>query len=136
MSVTTSTVWERALPTRLYEEEKLQASAMRFLDLALPPNAIAHHSPGEGKRTLKARHQLKRSGYKKGWPDIEIIWRGRERSIFIELKVPGGYVRPEQRAMHNRLIYCGAEVFVARSVPEVEALLRGIGIPLRASVAA
>jgi hypothetical protein len=127
-------IWSEALPrpARNNAEAKLQAAVMQYLALALPAGAIAHHSPGEGLRSKRAQGDLKRSGYQKGWPDIEVIWCGR--SAFIELKVPGAYPSAAQRTMHQRLEYCGCPVLLCRSLPEVEAGLRGLGLPLRASV--
>jgi hypothetical protein len=125
--------WAERLPSvkRNNEEEKLQATVMQYLALALPPGAVAHHSPGEGLRSKRAQGELKRSGYQKGWPDIEVIYRGR--SYFIELKAPGSYPSAAQRTMHQRLEYCGCPVLLCRSGPEVEAGLRGLGLPLRAT---
>jgi hypothetical protein len=121
--------------THRREEEALQAAAMDYLDRALPLDAVAHHSPGEGKRSKRAQGLLKRSGYKRGWPDIEIIWKGR--SYFIEMKTPTGVVTPDQRLMHSRLLRCGAVgVVVCRSVPAVEQELRAFGIPVRGTVMA
>lgn len=121
-------------PPRRQDELELQAAVMTFLGWALPPDAIANHSPGEGKRTRRAQADLRRSGYQAGWPDIEVIWRGR--GIFIELKGKRGVLSAAQRETRRRLIYCGCEVCLCRSVPEVEQALREIGIPLRAGVAA
>jgi hypothetical protein len=115
------------------EEARLQAAVMAYLAWALPANAIANHSPGEGKRTRRAQGDLRRSGYQAGWPDIEVIYNGR--SCFIELKAKRGVLSAAQREMQRRLIYCGSEVCLCRSVPEVEQALREIGIPLRARVA-
>jgi hypothetical protein len=125
--------WAERLPTvkRNNAEEKLQRQVMEFLALALPHDAIAHHSPGEGLRSKRAQGELVRSGHKKGWPDIEIVWRGR--IYFIELKAPGGYPSAAQREMHKRLMYCDAPVMLCRSVDEVESQLREATIPLRAT---
>jgi hypothetical protein len=120
-----------APPPRNEGEKKLQAAVMQYLAVALPDGAIAHHSPGEGLRSRRAQGDLKRSGYQKGWPDIEVIYRGR--SYFIELKAHGGYPSAAQRMMHQRLEYCGCPVMLCRSGPQVEAALRGLGFPLRAS---
>jgi hypothetical protein len=125
---------QRTVVRRKHEEADLQAQVMAFLRVALPPDAIAHHSPGEGKRTQRAQGELKRSGYQTGWPDVEIVWRGRV--YFIELKSKHGVLSAEQRATHRRLIYCGADVMLCKSLPEVEAALREATLPLRASVAA
>jgi hypothetical protein len=132
VSVVTSSLLPELDVVRRHEEADLQAAVMAYLALALPPNAIAHHSPGEGKRTKRAQWELKRSGYQTGWPDIEIVFRGR--IFFIELKRPkGGSLSPAQRECRRRLEYCEAPVMLCRSVPEVEAQLREACIPLRAS---
>jgi hypothetical protein len=65
---------------------------------------------------------------------LAVIRRGR--AIFIELKAKRGVFSTAQRAMDRRLIYAGADVCLCRSVPEVEAALRQVGVPLRAVVAA
>jgi hypothetical protein len=119
---------------RRHDEDDLLHAAMQYLRIALPHDAIAHHSPGEGKRTKAAQALLSRSGYCKGWPDIEIVWRGR--IYFIELKAARGVLSASQRETHRRLIYCGAEVMLCRSVEGVEAALREACVPLRASVSA
>jgi hypothetical protein len=126
--------WAERLPSvkRNNEEAKLQAQVMQYLALALPQDAVAHHSPGEGLRSKRAQGELVRSGHKKGWPDIEIVWRGRV--FFTELKAPGSYPSAAQREMHKRLMYCDAPVMLCRSLAEVEAQLREACVPLRASV--
>jgi hypothetical protein len=118
---------------RRHEEADLQAQVMEYLRWALPADAVAHHSPGEGKRSLRAQRDLKRSGYQAGWPDIEIVWRGHP-SIFIELKAARGTLSEVQRRMHIKLAYCGAEVIACKSLLCVEEALRELGVPLRASV--
>jgi hypothetical protein len=124
------------LPRRKHEEDDLLYAAMEFLDLALPIEAIAHHSPGEGKRSKRAQGHLKRSGYRKGWPDIQILWRGHS-DVFIELKVPGRAPDPDQRELHKRLtICCGCVVIVCKTLGCIEESLRELGMPLRARVAA
>jgi hypothetical protein len=121
-------------PRRRHEEADLQHAVMQYLGWALPADAIAHHSPGEGKRTRRAQGELKRSGYNRGWPDVLVIHAGR--CFAIELKAKHGTVSPAQRAMMGKLYYCGCEVVTCRSVPEVQAALQHLGVPLRGSVAA
>lgn len=122
------------VPTRLNPEAVLQHAVMTFLAAALPSDAITHHSPGEGKRTKGAQAALSRSGFCKGWPDIEIVWQGRV--YFIELKAARGVLSAAQRETHRRLVYSGATVAVCRSVDGVERALRDAGMPLRATVMA
>jgi hypothetical protein len=118
---------------RRHDEADLQAACMAYLRLALPPDAVAHHSPGEGKRTLRAQRDLKRSGYQAGWPDIEII-RKDHPNIYVELKAARGQLSVEQRAMRHKLEYCGCAVLLCRTVEGMECALRELGVPLRASV--
>ena len=118
---------------RAHPEADLRHTVMQYLDWALPADAVAQPIPIEGKRTVRARRDLSYSGYKAGWPDIQILWRGHP-AILIELKAARGSLSADQRHMHNRLTYCGAKVALARSVAEVEALLRECGVPLRATV--
>ena len=129
--------WVHQVPepaARRHDEDDLLAAVMKFLDWTLPPDAIAHHSPGEGKRTKAAQATLRRSGYKAGWPDVLVIFRGR--ALLIELKTPVGRVSMAQRAMHKRLVYAGADMMVCRSVLDVQNSLLEAGIPLKGTVSA
>ena len=131
--VVTATLWAPLPVPRKRDEEALQAAVIAYLDLALPADAIAHHSPNEGKRTRRAAGTLKRSGTRAGWPDIQIIHRGWP-DIFIELKTPRGGLSPVQRAMHDKLRYCGCTVLLCRSAECVETSLLELGMPLRATL--
>jgi len=119
---------------RRHEEADFLHASMQYLDWALPPDAIACHSPGEGKRSRAAQITLRRSGYKAGWPDICIIYRGR--ALFVELKARRGVMSPAQKAMMRKLIYCGADVICVRTLPDLEAALREACVPLKGRVAA
>jgi hypothetical protein len=132
--VTASLLPERT-SARRHDEADLMHTCMGYLAWSLPPDAIAHHSPGEGMRSLRAQRDLKRSGYQKGWPDIEIIWRGHS-NIFIELKAARGVMSEAQRTMRQRLEYCGCTVLLCRTPEGMECALRELGVPLRGSVAA
>lgn len=116
--------------TRGQDEARLQHAVMQYLAWALPPDAVAHHSPGEGKRGVRARADLKRSGFQSGWPDVEVVHKGRVH--FIELKIPKGQVSPAQRTMANKLKYCGAPVCLCRRLEDVYEVLVASGVPLRA----
>lgn len=115
-------------------ERELHSAVVLFLGYALPVTAVLHHSPNEGKRGLQAQRDLKTSGVRTGWPDLEIIYQGR--AYFLELKAPHKYPSAEQRAVHASLRAAGCEAVTCRSVAEVEMALSGWGIPLRARIAA
>jgi len=46
-----------------------------------------------------------------GFPDLVLV---RERCIFVELKAPGKYPKPEQRVWLDKLTAAGVEVYVWR----------------------
>lgn len=115
-------------------ERQIHSAVVAYLAVALPADAILHHSPNEGKRGWNAQRDLKAHGTMKGWPDLEIFWQAK--TYFIELKAPKKYPTAEQKACHHRLRDAGFAVLVCRSVADVELFLEGEGVPLRARVAA
>lgn len=88
---------------------------------------------GGGGRVRGA--MLKAAGLLAGWPDIQLVPRGRCLCL-IELKAEGKYPTPEQRALHERLRSLGCLVAVCRSVDEVEGVLKAWMIPMRGRIAA
>jgi len=118
---------------RQHPEESLQRAVAAYLDLALPEDACWTTIPaGGGGRVRGAK--LKGMGYKAGWPDLQIVYRGR--LICIELKSEKGRLSKPQKAMHERLTLAGAAVFTATSLAEVEHILHCFGMQLRASTRA
>ena len=65
----------------------------------------------EGLRTGMALHPTEI-----GQPDICGCWRGR--FIALEIKRPGGHLRPSQKAFADRIIAAGGIYTIARSVEE------------------
>ena len=118
---------------RRHPEDDLQKAVKKFLDIALPPDAIFHHSPNGGWRVKREAAKFKEMGVKAGWPDITIIWNGG-RSWFIELKIDRNTPSLAQLACHTALRLAGSKVEVCKSLDEVEVQLRDWGIPLAASV--
>lgn len=113
-------------------EHELQVTCAAYLDWALPDDAAWCHVPNEGKRSKAAGARLKREGLKPGWPDIEVIYRGR--SIFIELKAPGKYPSKVQRDIHTRLTMAGCLVMpCCRSIDAMVEFLK-LFIPLKGRV--
>jgi hypothetical protein len=119
---------------RRHEEDDLQRAVMRFLDVALPADAVAFAIPNGGKRHAREAARMKGLGVRAGVPDLCVVAAGRP--ILIELKTKHGVVSAAQREMQRRLIYAGAAVCLCRSVAEVEASLLEAAVHLRARVAA
>jgi hypothetical protein len=119
---------------RQYPEAELQRAVHRYLLLALPLDALHFAIPNGLMRSRKVAARAKGEGVTAGVCDLCVIYRGR--ALFIELKAAAGQMSKAQRAMHKRLIYCGAEVMLCRSVEGVETALRECGVHLRATVSA
>lgn len=113
-------------------EDDLHADIVSKLRVMLPPKAVLHHSPNEGKRGWRAQRWLKASGTRPGWVDLEIIFEGRFYGI--ELKAGKNKPTALQAATHDALFEAGAKVKVCRSLEDVIDTLAGWKIPLRGKV--
>jgi hypothetical protein len=47
-----------------------------------------------------------------GWPDIVFAHDGKCRLVFVEFKIEGGKVTPEQTAWHDTLAKCDMEIYL------------------------
>ncbi len=111
-------------------EEVLQRATARYLDLALPDDAVWFHCPSGGARSKAEAGIFKAMGVKPGIPDIIVIYRGR--MIAIELKAARGRSSPAQKDMHERLRAAGAYVYTTKRIEDVEIILRTF-MPLTAT---
>jgi len=102
-------------------EHDLQIQVAQYLNLALPSQTVWHHSPNEGKHKVYYRKLQIKKGMHTGWPDIEIIHRGR--FICIELKTAKGRLSKAQKACHGKITLAGGLVKVCRSLEEVQQFL-------------
>ncbi len=114
-------------------EEMFQRAVARYLDLALPEDAVWFHPPNGGARSKAAAGIFKAMGVKAGVPDLIVIYQGQV--VAIELKAPGGTLSKAQKAMHERLMLAGALVYTATRIEEVEGFLRAT-VPLKATTGA
>lgn len=112
-------------------EFKLHVSVARFLNLALPLDATWCTTPTVGSSLVQGA-KLKATGYRRGWPDICVLWQGG--AYFLELKSAKGTVDPEQRACHGAITRAGCKVGIARTLEDCQYWLEQWGIPLRAVV--
>ena len=70
-------------------------------------------------RTSTGSFTMQRTGI----PDLCVIHKGR--CVWLEVKRPGGYLRPNQKEEIARMESAGAEVYVVRSLDEVKAIFTG-----------
>jgi hypothetical protein len=101
----------------LMSEQELHLQVAQYLNVALPTQTVWHHSPNEGKHKPYYRKLQIKKGMHTGWPDIEIIYRGR--FIGIELKTEKGRVSKAQKACHDKITLSGGLVKICRSLDEV-----------------
>lgn len=102
-------------------EQELQIQVCRFLDVALPEDAVYFAIPNGFKRTKVEAGVAKITGQKAGVSDLCIIHRSRP--IFIELKAPKGRLSEAQAHMQASLMLAGALVQTCRSLEDVEGFL-------------
>ena len=113
-------------------EDQLHMRIGQWLDIVLPPGAVWHHSPNEGKRHVAYKVKQKKMGTKPGWPDIEIFVPGDQSkvgnsiAIFIEVKRPGGKLSANQAMMREKLELAGCFWQLCKSVDQVHDYLDGI----------
>lgn len=116
-------------------EEQLHRAVAEYLTTVIDSSVVEWSTfpAGGGGRVRGAK--LKAMGLRPGLGDILILPRGR-CACWIELKAAKGTVKPEQKAMHQRLRDLGCLVAVCRSVDEVEGVLKAWMIPMRGRIAA
>ena len=116
-------------------EAHLQKKVCQYLDIVLPDFSIYHHSANEGRgNKVQFYMKLYLMGFKSGWPDLEIFVPDC-KPIFLELKRPGNYATPKQKAIHKLLEYAGTHVFICKSLQDVYQSLVNI-VPLKKHQAA
>lgn len=117
--------------TRRQDEFRFSCVVADFLKRALPSTALHSHFPAGESRSAITGARLKRMGLQKGWPDFLIIHDGK--LVGLELKAGKGKASPEQTAVGDAFVANGFSWQIVRSLEEVERVLIGAGIPLKAS---
>lgn len=119
-------------------EQQLQIQVANYLRLALMPpivwSAIGHGGGGAIRGAI-----LKAMGLRAGMPDIVILAPNPDGALHpvvigLELKAANGRQSPAQRDTQACWQDCFGYYHLCRSVDEVEGFLRGVGLPLRASL--
>lgn len=116
--------------TRRDREGPIHKSILQYLTRVLRDKMI-HHSPAETRRPGRAG-DVERSvnaamGVSAGFPDLMVIL-GDGRLLFFEVKAPGNYPSPKQRAWGEFLTRAGHLWAVVYSIDDVRACLAAWGI--------
>ena len=111
-------------------EQKIHEDIVRYLRAVLPPDHILMHARNEGNRGGRqgvidgARGVA--MAVMPGWPDLLIYVDAKGYAI--EVKKPGEYLKPIQKAVAAQLARQGIPHAVCRSVDDARALLANWGI--------
>jgi hypothetical protein len=111
-------------------EEGLQRSAVQYLAVALPPDAIFWATPNQrGTRKRFEMGLLAGLGVRPGMPDLNILYR----SLFVglELKAAAGRSSAAQLEAGRAIMDAGGSYRTCFSLDDIDAALRAVGIPLR-----
>tara|TARA_R110000796_G_scaffold8721_1_gene28287 strand:+ start:1166 stop:1441 length:276 start_codon:yes stop_codon:yes gene_type:complete len=90
-------------------------------------------------RKVAFKMKLKSMGTRFGWPDLEIFApahetvTGKNKTLFIELKLAKGKLSPNQVSIRDSLVSAGFPWALCRSVEEVETFLAA-HLKLRATI--
>ena len=110
-------------------EGPIHRAILELLDLALPADAVYHHSPNEldmaGPEAARQIAKARKLGTKKGWPDIEIVWRGHFYGLEVKAKTGQG---ESQKAMERAITQTGGRYAVVRSVDDAHVILKLWGL--------
>ncbi len=110
-------------------EEVLHRSVWKALGLLLDPSVVVWSVENARNGRREGARRVAR-GCVQGVPDLAVHWPDA-MVTYIELKAGRNTTTPEQRRMHERLQDIGVGVGVCRSLDEVVAFLKGLGVPMR-----
>lgn len=122
-------------------ENQIHLAIARYLNMVIKRPSrwwtIEVSNQASGKAAMFRQMALKARGVVTGTPDIQIIWinpdsdgwgRPELKLIFLEVKAPEGKLTEKQEALHNELREDGHEVYIVRSVEDVEKILKELGV--------
>lgn len=95
------------LPRRLAPlEDVIQRQILALFELILHPDVMVFHVPNGGERNAIVGARMKRSGVKRGVPDLVLLAPGG-RTHFIEVKRPGEKLTVQQEAFRDFCAFAG-----------------------------
>lgn len=103
-------------------ESQIQQDCMRWFYLQYPKLAqegMLFHIPNEGIRLGRMGARVKREGVVRGVADLCLcVPRGGYAALYIEMKKPGSYQRPEQKEWQKNVEKYGNKYIVSKSVED------------------
>ena len=103
-------------------ESEIQQACLKWFKLQYPKLAsdgVLFHIPNEGIRLGGIGRRMKREGIVRGVADLCLaIPRKGYAALYIEMKKPGSYQSPEQKAWQKNIERYGNKYVVCRSLEE------------------
>lgn len=103
-------------------ESEIQQACLKWFQLQYPKLAsdgVLFHIPNEGIRLGGIGRRMKREGIVRGVADLCLaIPRKGYAALYIEMKKPGSYQSPEQKAWQKNIERYGNKYVVCRSLEE------------------
>jgi len=122
-----------------HPEDALQIATAQYVQMALHPSVIAHHSENE-RQGARAGAKAKAKGQLAGFPDWVFMWHegrrfgwaeGHTIVAFIELKSAKGVLSTSQKKFKALADAMDAEYAICRDLTEFVATIKAWGVPHR-----
>jgi hypothetical protein len=111
----------------MISEHQLQAQLCSYLKVAANPNCYWFAVPNGGRRSIGVANKLKKEGVRRGTPDL-VFLLPEGRTAWLEMKIKGGSLSPEQRAFRDLARVLGHDWAVAKTFDEACGFLRKVGV--------
>jgi len=97
-------------------EHEIQEAVVNFLNIKYP--GVLYCASAGGMRTsMRQAIKMKRTGYKKGFPDMQIMHPTKDYcGLFIEIKTHKGQASPEQKEWRDRLKERGYQAHICKGL--------------------
>jgi hypothetical protein len=106
-------------------ELTLQSEIVESIKKILKRDVMLTAFPSGGGGRIRGG-KLKRAGLVAGWPDLQLIRKGKYYGL--EIKTPVGVLSPVQKKIHSELTQNGCKVAIARSAEDAKEILIDWGL--------
>lgn len=95
-------------------ESEIQEAVVKFIDYQYP-GTLYCASAGGMRTSMRQAIKMKRTGYKKGFPDLQIMHpTSLYHGLFIEIKTSKGQASPEQKEWREQLNQRGYSAHICK----------------------
>ena len=109
-------------------ESQIQQDCLKWFSIQYPllsQEGMLFHIPNEGIRLGGMGARMKREGIVRGVADLFLcVPRGGYHGLFIEMKKPGSYQRPEQKEWQRNVEKYGYKYVVCKTLEEFKEIVK------------